>query len=200
MLPPQADFTDILLAWRAGDESALGTLTSLVYDELHRLAQYYMARERPGHTLQATALVNEAYVKLVDARRVRWQNRAHFMAVAAQTMRRILVDVARKRRVQKRGGELTQVTLHEGLVVGVEPGSDLVALDDALEGLEKLDPRKSRVVELRFFGGLNLEETAEALGVSTDTVGRDSSAAKAWLLRELTRGPGPPSAEASRPR
>jgi RNA polymerase sigma factor (TIGR02999 family) len=200
MLPPQADFTDILLAWRAGDESALGTLTSLVHDELHRLAQYYMARERPGHTLQATALVNEAYVKLVDARRVRWQNRAHFMAVAAQTMRRILVDAARKRRVQKRGGDLTQVTLHEGLVVGVEPGSDLVALDDALEGLEKLDPRKSRVVELRFFGGLNLEETAEALGVSTDTVGRDWSAAKAWLLRELTRGPGPSSAEASRPR
>ena len=200
MLPPRADFTDILLAWRAGDESALGTLTSLVYDELHRLAQYYMARERPGHTLQATALVNEAYVKLVDARRVRWQNRAHFMAVAAQTMRRILVDVARKRRVQKRGGDVTQVTLHEGLVVGVEPGSDLVALDDALEGLEKLDPRKSRVVELRFFGGLNLEETAEALGVSTDTVGRDWSAAKAWLLRELTRGPGPSSAEASRPR
>lgn len=198
--PPQADFTNILLAWRAGDESALATLTSLVYDELHRLARYYMARERPGHTLQATALVNEAYVKLVDSSRVRWQNRAHFMAIAAQTMRRILVDVARKRRVQKRGADASQVTLHEGLIVGGEPGSDLVALDDALDGLAKLDPRKSRVVELRFFGGLNLEETAEALGVSTDTVGRDWSAAKAWLLRELTRGPGPSRVEGSGPR
>ncbi len=188
--PRRADFTDILLAWRAGDEAALATLTSLVYDELHRLARYYMARERPGHTLQATALVNEAYVKLVDASRVRWQNRAHFVAVAAQTMRRILVDVARKRQVQKRGGGASHVTLHEGLIVGGEPGSDLVALDDALDGLAKLDPRKSRVVELRFFGGLNLEETAEALGVSTDTVGRDWNAARAWLLRELTRGPG----------
>ncbi len=198
--PPPADFTDILLAWRAGDEAALATLTSLVYDELHRLARHYMARERPGHTLQATALVNEAYVKLVDTSRVRWQNRAHFVAVAAQTMRRILVDVARKRQVQKRGGGASHVTLHEGLIVGGEPGSDLVALDDALDGLAKLDPRKSRVVELRFFGGLNLEETAEALGVSTDTVGRDWSAARAWLLRELTRGPGASPAEPPGPR
>lgn len=198
--PRRADFTGILLAWRAGDEAALATLTSLVYDELHRLARYYMARERPGHTLQATALVNEAYLKLVDASRVRWQNRAHFMAVAAQTMRRILVDLARKRRGQKRGGGARPVTLHEALLVGGQPGSDLVALDDALEGLAKLDPRKSRVVELRFFGGLSLEETAEALGVSTDTVGRDWSAARAWLLRELTRGTSTSTPKEPRPR
>jgi RNA polymerase sigma factor (TIGR02999 family) len=185
---PQVDFTDILLAWRAGDDDALPKLTAIVYDELHRLAQYYMARERPDHTLQATALVNEAYLRLVDSNRVRWQNRAHFMAVAAQLMRRILVDFARQRRVQKRGGGAHQVTLHEGLIVGGDPGSDLVALDDALNGLAKLDPRKSQVVEMRFFGGLSLTDTAEALGVSPDTVGRDWTAAKAWLLRELTRG------------
>jgi len=185
---PQADFTDILLAWRAGDETALPRLTAIVYEELHRLAGYYMARERPDHTLQATALVNEAYLKLVDSSRVRWQNRAHFMAVAAQLMRRILVDFARQRQVQKRGGGANHVTLHEGLVLGNEPGSDLVALDDALRDLEKLDPRKSQVVEMRFFGGLSLTDTAEALGVSPDTVGRDWTAAKAWLLRELTRG------------
>jgi RNA polymerase sigma factor (TIGR02999 family) len=197
---PQADFTDILLAWRAGDEDALPKLTSIVYDELHRLARYYMARERPDHTLQATALVNEAYLKLVDSSRVRWQNRAHFMAVAAQAMRRILVDFARQRNVLKRGGDAHQVTLHEGLIVGGDPGSDLVALDDALKDLAKLDERKSQVVEMRFFGGLSLTDTAEALGVSPDTVGRDWTAAKAWLLRELTRGTGRSAAAPSDPR
>jgi RNA polymerase sigma factor (TIGR02999 family) len=185
---PQADFTDILIAWRAGDDTALPRLTAIVYDELHRLARYYMARERPDHTLQATALVNEAYLKLVDSSRVRWQNRAHFMAVAAQSMRRILVDFARQRNVQKRGGGANPISLHEGLIVGSDPSSDLVALDDALQDLAKMDARKSQVVEMRFFGGLSLADTAEALGVSEDTVGRDWTAAKAWLLRELTRG------------
>jgi RNA polymerase sigma factor (TIGR02999 family) len=184
---PQADFTEILLAWRAGDDTALPRLTTIVYDELHRLARYYMAREQPDHTLQATALVNEAYLKLVDSSRVQWQNRAHFMAVAAQLMRRILVDFARQRHVQKRGGGARQITLDEGLIVG-DPGSDLVALDDALKDLAKLDARKSQVVEMRFFGGLSLTDTAAALGVSPDTVGRDWTAAKAWLLRELTHG------------
>jgi RNA polymerase sigma factor (TIGR02999 family) len=146
-----------------------------------------MRREHAGHTLQTTALVNEAYIKLVDSSRVRWQNRAHFFAMAAQLMRRILVDFARKRRYQKRGGDWRQVTLAEGLDVSTNLDFDLVALDDALQGLGKLDPRKARVVELRFFGGLSLEETAEALQVSTDTIGRDWRAAKAWLTRELKR-------------
>ena len=181
------DVTDLLMAWSNGDEDALSRLTPLVYNELHRLAEIYMRREHAGHPLQTTALVNEAYVKLVDSSRVRWQNRAHFFAVAAQLMRRILVDFARHRRYQKRGGDWRQVTLAEGLGVATNPNSDLVALDEALEGLAKLDPRKARVVELRFFGGLSLEETADALQVSTDTVGRDWRAAKAWLKRELER-------------
>lgn len=181
------DVTDLLMAWGNGDENALSRLTPLVYDELHRLAEVYMRREHAGHTLQTTALVNEAYIKLVDSSRVRWQNRAHFFAVAAQLMRRILVDFARNRRYQKRGGDWRQVTLAEGLGVATNPDSDLVALDEALARLARLDPRKARVVELRFFGGLSLEETAEALQVSTDTVGRDWRAAKAWLKRELKR-------------
>ena len=181
------DVTALLMAWGNGDEHALSRLTPLVYNELHRLAGACMGRERTGHTLQTTALVNEAYVKLVDCSRVRWQNRAHFFAVAAQLMRRILVDFARNRRYQKRGGDWRQITLAEGLAVATKLDSDFVALDEALEGLGKLDPRKARVVELRFFGGLSLEETAEALRVSTDTVGRDWRAAKAWLRRELKR-------------
>jgi RNA polymerase sigma-70 factor, ECF subfamily len=186
-MPPRSpdDFTGILLAWRAGDENALATLTPIVYDELHRLARHYMAQERTGHTLQATALVNEAYLRLVDSSRVRWQSRAHFLAVAAQLMRRILVDFARSRRYQKRGGDWTQVTFDETMILGREPGSDLVAIDDALQSLARLDPRKAQVVEMRFFGGLTLEETAEALGISPDTVGRDWTAAKAWLKREM---------------
>jgi RNA polymerase sigma factor (TIGR02999 family) len=181
------DVTELLMAWGNGDEDALSRLTTLVYDELHRLAEGYMRREKPGHTLQTTALVNEAYIKLVDSSRVRWQNRAHFFAVAAQLMRRILVDFARNRRYQKRGGDWRQVSFAEGLGVATNLDSDLVALDEALQGLAGLDPRKARVVELRFFGGLSLEETAEALQVSTDTVGRDWRAAKAWLKRELNR-------------
>ena len=184
------EVTQLLLAWRDGDAAALGRLTPMVYEELHRLARHYMAREKPGHTLQATALVNEAYVRLVDSSRVRWQGRAHFVAIAAQLMRRILVDFARSRQYQKRGGDWRRVTLDEH-VASVDPGSDLVALDEALQGLAALDPRKAQVVEMRFFGGLTLEETAEVLNVSIDTVGRDWNAAKAWLLRELTRGQVP---------
>ena len=181
------DITELLLAWHGGDQDALASLTPLVYDELHRLAHVYMARERPGHPLQATALVNEAYLRLTDSSRVRWQNRAHFLAVAAQLMRRVLVDFARDRRSQKRGGDWRQVTLDEGLILGGEPNVDLIALDEALQRLGALDPRKVQVVEMRFFGGLSLEDAAEVLGVSTDTIGRDWNAAKAWLLRELTR-------------
>jgi RNA polymerase sigma factor (TIGR02999 family) len=181
------DVTELLMAWGNGDQDALSRLMPLVYDELHRLAEGYMRREHAGHTLQTTALLNEAYIKLVDSSRVRWQNRAHFFAVAAQLMRRILVDFARNRRYQKRGGDWRQVTLGEGLGVVTNVDSDLVALDEALQELAKLDPRKARVVELRFFGGLSLEETAEALQISTDTVGRDWRAAKAWLKREVKR-------------
>jgi RNA polymerase sigma-70 factor, ECF subfamily len=181
------EVTQLLLAWGNGDEEALSRLTPLIYGELHRLAQSYMRREQKGHTLQATALVNEAYLKLVDSSRVRWQNRAHFVAVAAQLMRRILVDFARSRRYHKRGGDWRKTTLAEGLGIVANVDSDLVGLDDALQELAKLDPRKARVVDLRFFGGLSLEETAEALQVSTDTVGRDWRAAKAWLKRELKR-------------
>ncbi len=181
------DLTELLLAWRDGDEDALKRLTPLVYDELHRLAGVYMARERHGHPLQATALVNEAYLRLTDSSRVQWQNRAHFLGVAAQLMRRVLVDFARTRRSQKRGGDWRQVTLDEVLILGAGPNLDLIALDEALRELGELDPRKVQVVEMRFFGGLSLEDTAEVLGVSVDTVGRDWNAAKAWLLRELTR-------------
>jgi len=181
------DVTGLLLAWGRGEEAALARLTPLVHDELRRIAQRHMAGERPGHPLQTTALVNEAYLKLVDASKVRWQNRAHFLAVASQSMRRILVDVVRSRRYQKRGGDWHQITLHEWAAVSSEPTLDIVAVDEALERLARMDPRKAQVVEMRFFGGLNLEETAEALKVSTDTVGRDWSAAKAWLRRELTR-------------
>jgi RNA polymerase sigma factor (TIGR02999 family) len=180
--------TELLLAWGNGDKAALERLTPLVYDELHRLARHYMHHEHRGHTLQATALVNEAYVRLVDIKRMRWQNRAHFFAVSANLMRRILVDFARARRSHKRGDGAEKVSLDAALLVAEEPGSDLVALDDALTALAAFDPRKSRVVELRFFGGLSVDETADALQVSTDTVTRDWQTAKAWLLRELRRG------------
>jgi len=185
--PSRQDVTALLQAWRGGDDDALARLTPLVYSELHRLANRYMRGERAGHTLQTTALVNEAYIRLVDSSRVQWQNRAHFFAVAAQLMRRILVDFARRRKYQKRGAAWRHVTLSQGLNVAVNEDADLVAVDQALEALSKLDARKARVVELRFFGGLSLEETAEALKVSTDTVGRDWRAAKAWLTRELRR-------------
>jgi RNA polymerase sigma factor (TIGR02999 family) len=187
MAAQRQDVTELLMAWRNGDEGALSRLTPLVYDELHRLAAAYMRREKAGHTLQTSALVNEAYIKLVDSSRVHWQNRAHFFAVAAQLMRRILVDFARSRQFRKRGGDWQQVTLDDRLGVTTRIDSDLVALDDALEELAKLDPRKAKVIEMRFFGGLSLEETSEALQISTDTVGRDWRAAKAWLTRELKR-------------
>ena len=170
---PEHDVTALLMAWRGGDEQALGRLTTVVYDELHRLAERYMRGERAGRTLQTTALVNEAYIRLVDSSRVQWQNRVHFFAIAAQLMRRILVDFARRRRFQKRGGDWRRITLAEGFDVATSENDDLVAVDEALQALANLDPRKAQVVELRFFGGLSLEETAEALRVSTDTIGRD---------------------------
>lgn len=179
------EVTALLMAWRGGDEDALARLTQIVYDELHRLAGRYMRGEQVGHPLQTTALVNEAYIRLVGSSRVQWQNRSHFYAIAAQLMRRVLVDFARERRYKKRGGDWHQVTLSEGIQVASPGRPDLVAVDEALDRLGQLDPRKARVVELRFFGGLTLEETAEALNVSTDTVGRDWTAAKAWLTREL---------------
>ena len=158
----------------------------LVYDELHRLAHRYMDRERPGHTLQTSALVNEAFVRLVDQKDVHWQNRAHFFGIAAQMMRRILVDHARSRQYAKRGGDARHVSLDEVTIVSAERAADVVALDDALTSLAAIDPRKSRIVELRFFGGLSIEETAEVLAVSPGTVMRDWTLAKAWLRREMT--------------
>ena len=180
------DVTTLLSAWRRGDEAALGQLLPLVHDELHKRARHYMRQERPDHTLRPTALVNEAYLRLVDIRLVDWKDRAHFLAIAARQMRRVLVDAARRRRFQKRGGGVPNLTFEEGLVP-IERGQDLEAIDDALEALAIHDERKARVVELRFFGGLNNEEVAEALGVSTDTVMRDWKVAKLWLLRELQR-------------
>jgi RNA polymerase sigma factor (TIGR02999 family) len=176
----------MLVAWSNGDKSALERLTPLVHDELHRLAHRYMNRERPGHVLQTTALLNEAFLRLVDSSHVRWQNRAHFFAVSAQLMRRILVDFARSRNYKKRGGNAVQVSLDEALAISPERGADLVALDDALTALAEIDERKSRVVEMRFFGGLSIEEVAEVLKVSPDTVMRDWRLAKVWLLRELS--------------
>jgi RNA polymerase sigma-70 factor, ECF subfamily len=175
------------VAWRKGDEAALDALVPLVYAELRRIAKRCIAGERVGQTLQATALVNEAYIRLVDVRQVNWQNRAHFFAMSARLMRRILVDVARSKRYQKRGGGVIKVTLDDELVA-VERGHDLVALDDALGALAAVDERKARVIELRFFGGLSVEETSTVLNVSVDTVMRDWKLAKVWLLRELRRG------------
>ena len=177
--------TRLLQAWGQGEDAALEELLPLVQQELRRLARRYMFGERPGHTLQATALVNEAYLRLVNSRQVNWQNRAHFFAISAQLMRRILVDYARARGYQKRGGGVPKVTLDEAWMGPQEKGHDLVALDDALNTLAGVDPRKSKVIELRFFGGLNVEETAEVLKVSPDTVMRDWRLAKAWLAREM---------------
>jgi len=179
--------TELLVAWGRGDESALQRLMPLVYAELRRLARRQMSRERENHTLQTTALVNEAYLRLIDLSRVRWQDRAHFFAMSARLMRRILVDHARSRRYLKRGGAEQRVSFDEALVVSREPSADLVALDDALGALAGVDARKAQVVEMRFFGGLTVEETAEALHVSTETVMRDWRLAKVWLLRELDR-------------
>jgi RNA polymerase sigma factor (TIGR02999 family) len=179
------EITRLLVAWGDGNESALAELTPLVYEELHRLAHRYMRGERGGHTLQTTALVNEAYVRLIDWKSVRWQNRAHFFGVSAQLMRRILVDFARSRGYRKRGGGAQAIELDEAAIVADDKGADMVALDEALTALAELDPRHSRVVELRFFGGLSIEETAEVLKVSPATVRRDWSLARAWLHSEL---------------
>jgi RNA polymerase sigma factor (TIGR02999 family) len=179
--------TDLLLAWNSGDDAALERLIPLVHKELRRLASGYMKGERRGHVLQTTALVNEAYLRLVDSSRVRWQNRAHFFAVSARLMRRILVDFARSRNSDKRGGGAPEVSLAEAADIPAEYRTDLVELDGALDELARFDPRKSRVVELRFFGGLSVEETAEALRISPETVMRDWNLAKVWLLRQLSR-------------
>ena len=178
---------DLLRAWSDGDTSALERLTPFVYDELHRLARRYMRGERPGHSLQTTALVNEAYMRLVGYERMQWQDRAHFFAVSAQVMRRILVDHARRHNL-RRGGGVPHVSLDEAALVGGHRAADLVALDDALNTLAQLDPRKAQVVEMRFFGGLNVDETADVLKVSPATVMRDWSTAKTWLYRELANG------------
>lgn len=181
------DLTQLLQAWNEGQAGALEKLVPLVYEELHRLAHGYMAQERPDHTLQTTALVNEAYVRLVKAADVGWESRAHFFAVSAQVMRRILVDWARSRQAIKRRHETTPLDLPDALLVAEEGGPDLVVLDDALKALAAVDPRKSQVVELRFFGGLSVEETAKVLRTSSDTVTRDWKFAKLWLRREMTR-------------
>ena len=180
--------TQLLLAWGNGDERALEDLMPLVYDELRKVAARHLRRMRPGQTLQTTDLVNEAYLRLIDASQVRWQNRAHFFAVSAQLMRRILVDFARRRQYLKRGGGAQQVSLDEGLAIAPERGADLMALDDALGRLAELNARQAQVVELRYFGGLTEEETAEALKVSLRTVQRDWNLARLWLYRELQSG------------
>jgi len=186
--PAPAEVTKLLLAWSAGDGRALDQLLPVVYRELHRMARRYMAGERPDHTLQASALVNEAYLKLVDVRQMQWQNRAHFFGVCAELMRRILVDFGRRRHYLKRGGGVRPVTLNEDLIMNGAQTTNLVALDDALKTLAAVDPRRVRVVEMRFFAGLTVEETAEVLKVSPDTVARDWRLAKVWLHRELKKG------------
>jgi RNA polymerase sigma-70 factor (ECF subfamily) len=185
-VPPSHQVTRLLVDWRNGDQGALEQLIPLVHEELRRVARRHMAHERAGHTLQATALVNEAYVRLIDIRQVNWQDRTHFFAMSSRLMRRILVDFARSKGSQKRGAGAHKVSLDEALIISTEPGADLVALDDALDALAVFDARKAQVVEMRFFGGLSVEETAEALNVSVDTVMRDWKLAKAWLLRELS--------------
>lgn len=181
--PPQV--TQLLVAWSNGDESARDQLMPLVYAELHRLAHGYMKRESPGHTLQTSALVNEAFMKLIDQRDVHWKNRAHFFGIAAQMMRRILVDYARGRKYAKRGGGVPHVSFDEAIRVSDERADEVVALDDALKSLAEFDRRKSEIVEMRFFGGLSIEETAEVLNVSPGTVMRDWTMAKAWLRKEI---------------
>jgi RNA polymerase sigma factor (TIGR02999 family) len=185
-----ADVTRLLQAWSKGDEHALGRVIPLIYRELRQRAHRCMRGERPGHSLQTSALINEAYLRLAGAAPVAWESRSHFLSIAARMMRRILVDRARARRSLKRGGEDRLVTLDEQYLVAGQPPRDLVTLDDALTALSELDPRKGRVVELRFFGGLSVEETADVLAVSPQTVMRDWKLAKVWLLREMKRGGG----------
>ncbi|MDQ3256303.1 MAG: sigma-70 family RNA polymerase sigma factor [Acidobacteriota bacterium] len=178
--------TQLLVAWGGGDQAARDELMPLVYEELRRLAHKCIRRERPGHTLQTSALLNEAYLRLVDQKNIHWQDRAHFFGIAARLMRQVLVDYARKRGYAKRGGDAHRVPLDEALIVSEERAADVVALDDALKSLAEIDPRQSQIVELRFFGGLSIEETAEVLAVSPGTVMRDWTLAKAWLRRAVT--------------
>ncbi|MBV8816833.1 MAG: sigma-70 family RNA polymerase sigma factor [Acidobacteriaceae bacterium] len=185
--PPQ-DVTALLLQWGSGDNAALEKLTPLVYDDLRRLARSYLRSERSEHTLQSTALVHEAYMRLIDQRHVQWQNRAHFFGISAQLIRRILVDHARAAQAEKRGGGAPKLSIEEGLAATGQRDFDLVALDDALRQLAELDPQQARIVELRYFAGLTVEETAEVMQVSTATVKRDWVVAKAWLRREIIRG------------
>ena len=180
------DVTELLVAWSNGNQAARDQLMGVVYDELHRLARRYMRRESPDHTLQTSALLNEAFLRLVDQKNVHWQNRAHFFAIAAQMMRRILVDYARSRNYEKRGGGARALSLDEGLIVSDARNEEVVNVHEALERLTEFDPRKGQIVELRFFGGLSIEETAEVLGVSPGTIMRDWTLAKAWLRRELS--------------
>ena len=184
--PARNDVTELLVAWSSGNQAARDQLMSAVYDELHRLARRYMKRESPGHTLQTSALLNEAFLRLVDQKNVQWQNRAHFFGIAAQMMRRILVDYARSRNYAKRGGGAHALSLDEALIVSDARNDQLVNLHEALERLTAFDSRKGQMVELRFFGGLSIEETAEILGVSPGTVMRDWTLAKAWLNREMS--------------
>jgi len=181
------EVTQSLLDWSEGDKAAIDRLMPVVYDELRKLAHYHMGRERRGHTLQTSALVNEAYLRLIDQKSVQWRNRAHFFGIASQMMRRILVDHARSRQYAKRGGGAHRVTLDEALLVCEERVAEVVALDDALTSLAVIDKRKSQIVEMRFFGGLSIDETAEVLGVSPGTVMRDWTLAKAWLHREISK-------------
>ena len=190
MEPPAIEITQLLQSWSHGDKAAIDKLMPLVYDELHSMARRYMSNEKPGHTLQATALVNEAYLRLVSGSGANWQNRAHFFAVSAQVMRRILVEWARSRQAAKRGSDVPALELVEALAVPLKTGTDLVAVDDALKALALLDPRKGQIVELRFFGGLSVKETAEVLKVSEETAHRDWRLAKSWLRRELGRDSG----------
>lgn len=187
-MAPERDVTGLLLRWGGGDARAFDELAPLVYEELRRLARSHLRRERPGHTLQSTALVHEAYLRMVDQQSVNWQNRSHFYGIAAQMIRRILVDHARARHTHKRGDAAPKITLDEAIGAAQGRDLDLVALDDALQALAEIDPRQSRIVELRYFAGLSIEETAEVLQISPATVKRDWTAARAWLKRELTRG------------
>lgn len=188
MTSPSHEVTQLLVAWSSGDSAALDRLVPLVYDELHRLAQSYLQRERAGHSLQTTALIHEAYLRLIDARDIQWQNRAHFFGVAARVMRQILVAFARERGFQKRGGGAQRVSLDEAMLIDSGQQEELLALDEALQALAQFDARKAQVVEMRFFGGLTEAEIAEALQVSPETVRRDWRLAKSWLLYELSGG------------
>jgi RNA polymerase sigma factor (TIGR02999 family) len=188
--PAPSEVTQLLIAWSDGDQAARERLMSVVYEELHRLARRYMRNESPGHTLQTSALVNEAFIRLVDQRNVHWQNRSHFFGIAAQMMRRILVDYARGRNFAKRGGGALKLSLEEELFVSDERSAEVVAVHEALEGLARIDPRQAQIVELKFFGGLSNEETAAVLTVSPGTVARDWTMAKAWLRREISSAAG----------